>query len=204
MMNFDKNVPFDPGYSKLSFSFIDHISYVAGSYNQLKAVHQKKFQLSKIEQPVLDLITKSSAFYLGCMLWGGFVASRFKNEPKELIGNNTEGLSPQELEAVDCGAESRFMLQYIEAFDKDCKYFLKRPAKVPPFTKEILENYIEFAKLNNNFINVDTTDKIKLPKALEHFKDLSNEQLDTLCDKIYSIIESGKIEALLEIGFYKV
>lgn len=203
MNNFDKNVPFDPGYSKISFSFAEHISYVTSAYNQLKAPHQKKFQLSRIEPSILGLINKSTAFYLGCMLWGGFVHSRFKNEPKELSGNTNIGLSEKELQEIDCGAEAKLILQYIESFDKDCKYFLKRPAKISPVLKEILENYIEFASLNNNFINTDKTDKIKLPKALEHFKDLTNEQLDTLCEKIYTTIDAGKIEALLEVGFYK-
>lgn len=203
MNKFDKNVPFDPGYSKLSFSFLDHISYLTASYNQLKAVHQKKFQLSRLEPAIVDLINKSSAFYLGCMLWGGFLNSRFKNEPKEITGNNTIGLSENELQELDCASEAKFILQYIDVFDKDCKYFLKKPAKVQPFIKEILESYIEFANSNNSFINVKKTDDIKLPEALSHFKDLTTEQLDVLCEKIYSIIDSGKIENLFEIGFYK-
>lgn len=202
MPNFDKTVPFDPGYSKISFSFIENISYLTNTYNQLKAPHQKKFQLSRIESSILELISKSSAFYLGCMLWGGFLAARFKADPKELVGNNTEGLSEEELKNVDCGAESRIILDYLQIFDKDCKYFLGRPAKNSSFTKEILESYIEFASINNNFIKMKKTDEIKLPKALEHFKNLTNEQLDALCKKIYSIIDSGKIETLLELGFY--
>ena len=202
MTNFDKNIPFDPGYSKISFSFSEQIFYITNAYAQLKTPHQKKFQLSRIEAPILELLNKSAAFYLGCMLWGGFVHNRFKNEPKELLGNETNDMNEKELQEIDCSAESKFILQYIETFDKDCKYFFKRPAKISPILKEIFENYIEFAMLNNNFINVNRTDEIKLPKALEHFKDLSNEQLDTLCEKIYATIDSEKIETLLNVGFY--
>lgn len=204
MEKFKNNVPFDPGYSKISFSFLEQISYLTEPYRQTKIANQKKFQLGRLESSILELINKSTSFYLGCMLWGGFINSRFKNEPKEITGNNTLDMSKEELAGLDCGAEAKIILQYIEGFDRDCKYFLNKPAKLHALVKEILENYIEFAQLNNNFINIKRTDEIKLPKAFEHFKTLTNEQLDALCDKIYATIEAGKIEALLEIGFYQI
>lgn len=204
MHSFEKTVPFDPGYSKIAFLFTDQIAYLTAAYNQLKVPHQKKFQLSRIEPAILDLINKSTAFYLGCMLWGGFVHYRFKDEPKELSGNNTVGLSEKELQDIDCGTEAKTILEYIESFEKDCQYFLKRPTKIPTVIKEILENYIDFALINNNFINVISTKDVKVPKILEHFENLTPKKLDALCDKIYEIIEAGKIEALLDLGFYKV
>lgn len=200
---FEKGVPFDPGYSPLSFSFIENIAYITGDYNQLKALHQKKFKLSQLEPSILDLINKSTAFYLGCMLWGGFLASRFKDSPKEIFGNHTLKLSDEAKKTLDCAEETKFTQQYIASFDKDCKYYLKKPAKISALVKEILENYNEFAKINNNFISVKKTSDIKLPKALAHFDKLSNAQLDTLREKIQEVIASGKIEGLLEIGFYK-
>lgn len=202
--NFDKTVPFDPGYSPLSFSFMENIAYVTGDYNQLKAIHQKKFKLSQLEPAIIDLINKNAAFYLGCMLWGGFLSSRFKDSPKEITGNHTLKLSDEAKKTLDCAEETKFSLQYIEFFDKDCKYYLKKPAKVSDFVKEILNNYNEFAQINNNFINVKMTSDIKLPKALAHFSKLTNEQLDELRTKIKEVIDSGKIEKLLDIGFYKI
>lgn len=204
MKNFDKGVPFDPGFSPLSFSFIENIATANQDYNSLKANHQKKFWLTKFEPTIVEFINKSTAFYLGCILWGGFIHYRFKNEPKEISGNNTEGLSEKELQEFDSALEAKAILKYVESFDRDCKYFLRKPAKIPAFIKEILENYIEFARINNNFINVKRTDEVKIPKAIEHFKDLSNEQLDTLCEKIYSAIDSGNIENLLDLGFYRI
>lgn len=203
MNNFEKTVPFDPGYSKISFSFLSNVDYVMGDYYQLKTPHQKKFKLSQLEKQIVDLINKSTAFYLGCQLWGGFLKSRFKDEPKEITGNHTEKLHGKELEEVDCTVETTFILQFIEAFDKDCKYFLKKPVHISPFIIEILKSYNEFAQLNNHFVGVKKTDDIKLPKALAHFDKLTNAQLDELYGKISAAIESGKIENLLEIGFYK-
>ncbi|MFA7658480.1 MAG: hypothetical protein WCY19_03510 [Candidatus Gastranaerophilaceae bacterium] len=203
MKKFNKTVPFDPGYSKTSFSFAEQISCLTGAYNKTKAPHQKKFQLNRLEPLILDLINKSVAFYLGCMLWGGFIHERFKREPKEILGNSTKNLSEKELQEIDCSAEAKFIFQYIESFDRDCKYFLKKPANISAFIPEILRSYVEFANINKNFVNINKTDEIKLPGVLSHFGTLTNNQLDALCEKIYEIIDSGKIETLLELGFYK-
>lgn len=202
MKNFNKSVPFDPGYYKISFSFLEQAYPMLESYNQIKVPHQKKFQLSRLEPVIISLINKSSAFYLGCMLWGGFLNQRFKNPPKEISGNNTKELTKKELQELDCGAESKIILQYLKELDRDCKYFLKRPSNVSDLIYQILNSYIEFAQINENFAKTTITSDIKLPKALEHFKKLSDKQLDELCEKIYSAIDSNKIENLLDFGFY--
>jgi hypothetical protein len=67
---------------------------------------------------------------------------------------------------------------------------------------EILTNYVEFAQLNDNFKNTKMTSDIKTPECIAHFKALSDEKLDELCDRIYDCINSKKIENLLEIKFY--
>ena len=203
MSNFEKSVPFDPGYSKISFSFLSNVDYVMGSYYQLKTVHQKKFKLSQIENSIVELINRSTAFYLGCQLWGGFLNARFKDSPKEITGNHTTALEGQELEELDCTTETNLILEFIQNFDKDCKYYLKKPSKITPFIIEILKSYNEFAELNKQFVGVYKTNDIKLPTALAHFKDLTNEQLDNLHEQILKNIESGKLDGLLEIGFCK-
>jgi len=204
MKNFDKTVPFDPGYSKISFSFANEISYIMGSYTQLKAPHQKKFQLMKLEPAILDLINKSTAFHLGCMFWGGFIHSRFKDAPKVIQRDGNVDSDEREQVEQECAAESKLILDFINHFDRDCKYFLNKPAKISSFIPEVLNSYIEFAEINKNFAKVKTTADVKLPKALSHFDKLTNEQLDSLCEKIYSAIEVGRIDNLLELGFYKL
>ncbi|MDD3014670.1 MAG: hypothetical protein PHC34_13300 [Candidatus Gastranaerophilales bacterium] len=204
MDKFEIGVPFDPGYSQYSFSFLENIGYITQEYSQLKANHQKKFKLSLIEPTIIDLIKKCTAFYLGCILWGGFIHYRFKDSPKEIIGNNTKDLTDDELKELDCAEETKYMLKYIEQFKKDCKYFLRRPARVSDIIVETLKSYNEFVELNNNFADVNNTGDVKLPQILEHFKKLTDEQLNDLYIKISKIIESGKIEDLLEIGFYRI
>lgn len=204
MPDFEKTVPFDPGYSKLTFSFVENIALVTQEYNYMKANHQKKFWLTKFEPVILDLINKSAAFYLGCMLWGGFIHSRFKENPKEIVGNNVTCLNEEERKNIDCASEVKAILQYIQSFNRDCKYFLNRPAKISAMINEILENYIEFSQINNNFLEVNKTSDVKLPKSFKHFDNLTNNQLDDLCEKIYAAIDSNKIDLLLQLGFYNI
>lgn len=200
MHKFEKEVPFDPGYSAISFSFLDNIEAVIQDYSKLKANHQKKFWLSASEIKIVDLIEKSTAFYLGCMLWGSFIHLRFKDEPKIITESNIPKMSEEEFKEFDCAYEVKAILEYIKILDRDCKYFLKRPVKISPQITDILNNYIEFAQLNNNFRNVKTTADIKLPKYCDKFSKMTNKQLDELCEKIYSVISEAKIELLLEIN----
>lgn len=199
MHTFEKEVPFDPGYSAISFSFIENIESVIQDYTKLKANHQKKFWLATSEPQIIDLITKSTAFYLGCLLWGSFIHNRFKDSPKPITGSNIPKMSEDEFKNFDCAYEVKAILEYIKILDRDCKYFLKRLAKIESSIAEILNNYVEFAQLNNNFRNVKTTADIKLPKFCDKFSKLTNEQLDNLCEKIYSVIAEKKIELLFDI-----
>lgn len=202
MQNFDKNVPFDPGYSKLSFSFPEQINYLMKNYYQLKTPSQKRFQLTLLEKPIVEIINKSTAFYLGCILWGGFIHFRFKDNPKDILGNNTNNLTQEELKELDCAQETKSILGFIQEINRDFKYYLKRGLKISPKITEFLNSYIKFAKINNNFIGVNNTKDIKIPDKIAHFEKLRNEQLDKLCEIIYSAIDSNKIETLLETSFY--
>lgn len=204
MQKFDKTVPFDPGFSNLSFSFIENIKVANQEFAKIKVNHQKKFWLTKFEPVIVEFINKNAAFYLGCILWGAFIHCRFKNEPKEISGNTTKELNEQELQVLDCAQEAKFAIEYIKSFDRDCKYFLNRSAKIPQPVKEIFENYVEFVQINDNFKNTFKTSDVKLPKVVENFEKLTNEQLDELCKEIYSAIDSNKIEKLLKTCFYKV
>lgn len=203
MEKLKEKVPFDPGFSQISFSFVENIKITEQEFIKLKTFAQKRFWLVKYESMITEFINKHAAFYLGCILWGGFIRYQFKDKPKEISGNTTANLSKEELENLDCALEVKASLDYIKNFDRDCKYFLNRKAKISPFIIQILESYIEFAELNNNFIGVNKTNQIKLPWLMRHFETLKPEELDILYKKINSAIESKKIENLLEIGFYK-
>lgn len=196
MHNFEKEVPFDPGYSAISFSFIDNLEAVIEDYTKFKANHQKKFWLSTSESKIVDLIERSTAFYLGCLLWGSFIHLRFKDAPKPVVGSNIPKMSDEEFKNFDCACEVKAILEYIKLLDRDCKYFLKRPIKISALVVEILNNYVDFAQLNNNFRDIKTTADVNLPKFCDRFSKMTNEQLDNLREQIFAVIEQKKIELL--------
>ena len=199
MHKFSKEVPFDPGYSNISFPFLETIDSVIQDYAKLKANHQKKFWLNSSEAQIVAFIRKSTAFYLGCLLWASFIHNRFKDKPKEISGNNISKISDEEFKDFDCAYEVKEILNYIKLLDRDCKYFLNRLAKIPTIIVEILENYVDFAELNNNFRKIKKTSDIKLPKFCDRFSKMTIAELDKLCEQIYSVIESSQIEGLYEL-----
>lgn len=202
MKKSQEKVPFDPGFSQISFSFVENIQTAMLEFNKMKTFQQKRFWLAKYEPVIIEFINKHSAFYLGCILWGGLIHFQFKGEPREISGNTTENLSKEELENLDCALEVKASLDFIKNFDRDCKYFMNHNAKIPPVIMKILESYIEFAELNNNFIGINNTDQIKTPWAIRHFENLNLDELNNLSNQIHSAIQSKRIENLLEIGFF--
>ncbi len=199
MQDFTNSVPFDPGYSKMSFSFLGDIDVLVDEYSKLKANHQKKFWLVKNEPSIITFIEKCTAFYCGCLLWGSFIHYRFLDESKKIEGNNTDKMSKDELQDYDSAYEVKAIIDYINFLDRDFKYFVKRSFKISEQIKNILKNYVEFASLNNNFVGIVETSQIKIPKTYEKISKYKKEQLDELCEKIFEVINSLKIEKLLLI-----
>ncbi len=203
MTDFEKEVPFDPGWSKFSTSFMDYVEFSVGNILKLKVPNQVKFQITKHEAGIVKKFKACASVYLGCVLWGGYLKTRFKDSPKSIMGNPAEGMSQEQAEEKFLYREEpEYMLDYLDKFNKNFKRYVKRPSKVAPEIAGIIKAYLEFLQINHNFGDVVSTDQIKLPAALSHFDDLSPEKLDELKDKIFNIIATDRLEDILEIGFY--
>ncbi|OGI05141.1 MAG: hypothetical protein A2104_07435 [Candidatus Melainabacteria bacterium GWF2_32_7] len=203
MNQFASGVPFDPGYSQYTIYFPEAILPFVEELAQIKAPHQKKFKLSLSESGIHQLINNCAGFYLGCILWGAFIHHKFKDSPKEVIDNPADDLTEEELKSRDYTEEINFMLEFFKQIDRDYKYFCKKPFKVDEQVINIFNAYNEFVVINDNFLNIKLTSDIKLPKAVEHFDKLDQEKLDTLYKYISDVVDSGNLEDLLKIGFYK-
>lgn len=195
-------VPFDPGYYEFSIKipaeagdFIDEIA-------RLKKPHQRKFEFRKFEMQTIPALKQSAAIFLGCVLWGSYLSHRHKDAPRQIEGNVIMKLAPEQREDVDYSEEIDFLTEFIDKFNKASVYHLRRPSKIGESLKPILEAYREFCQLNDHFKNLDRTDQIKLPAAVEHFKDYDEQKLEELKAKIDQILASRKIDKLLDVGFY--
>lgn len=198
----NQKVPFDPGYSKFWVSFPEDIETYISEIKAIKSPHQKKFMFTNLENKMQKIYRQVASLYLGCMLWGGYIASKFKNNPAGISGNLALEMPEEELKVLDHSLEADIMIQFVPVFDRDCKYFLNKPFKISSEIIEILSAYKEFALLNNNFKTTSNTSEVKLPAVMQHFSTLSDDKLDILYNKIQEIVNSDKIELILELGFY--
>jgi len=199
MPNFEKSVPFDPGYAQYVIDISENAEAVSFEISRYKSLHQKKFRFSRFEPALLSIIKNNAGFYSGCMLWGAYIHYRFKDNPKEITGNSYVDLDEEQIININFTQNIDFMINYLPKFDKDCKYFLGKPSRVDESLMKIFENYREFVLLNNGFLRTRNTDDIKIPESLNYLKKMSPEELDSMYEKIEAVIQNGKLEDLLEM-----
>lgn len=198
-----QKVPFDPGYSDIAVEFPTEVNDFLDEIATLKQNHQKKFAFVNLENQIVPLVKNSAAFYAGCVVWGSYLFWKYKEDPREIEGNNVLSLSEEDKDKFAGNQPVDFILDFIDGFDKSAKYYLKRSSRIPRDCVKYFEVYKKFAELNNYFKNLKYTNEIKLPEETAHFENYDEQKLEKIKDKIYEVINSGKLETLLETGFYK-
>ncbi|HSA06938.1 MAG TPA: hypothetical protein P5556_07140 [Candidatus Gastranaerophilales bacterium] len=202
-MQTENKVPFDPGFSDFSVKIPEEAFLVFDQITKLKQPHQKKFEFQKFEMYISSIIKNCVAVYLGCILWGSYLYYRHKNDPKEIYGNIIKEIPEDQRENLNYDKEINFIIELINKLNNASNYYLRKNATAGKELILYCEAYKEFTSLNNNFLNLENTDRIKLPNAVSHFVNYDDQRLDELKIKIEEIINSQKINQLLEIGFYK-
>lgn len=181
---------FDPGFSKLfvsSFSYNIELLYI--DLNRVKNFGQKKTQFILTFQKGKTLFDVYLGFYLGCMLWGACL----KSMGCEKIEGNP--FIDRDYQREDSLEEINYMRDFVKKFDRDSKYYLGKPFKVEENKLKILDLYEEFIDANGGFVNIDTTDKIKLVGKLD---EITKEKITEIENKIQEVINANKLEDLLE------
>ena len=202
-MQNENKVPFDPGYYNFSAEIPHEAEHILDEIAKIKQPHKRKFEFQRFESQVIPLIKTCAAIYLGCILWGSYLHHRYKLDPKEITGNVIMEMPEEQRAKVDYDEEIASIIKFVEKLDRASKYYLGKPSRVEGLLVDCFEAYREFCSLNNNFVELDCTDKIQLPEIVSHFADYDKQKLDELKIRIDEIIASKKIEPLLEIGFYK-
>lgn len=194
-MDFEKGVPFDPGYSQHTYVFSEHIESIYNIMKSIKAPHQKRFQFKVFQPKITSLFQNSAAFYLGCLLWATFIKQNFKDSPKEILDNHFYGREMKD-EKENFVEEVDFLIDYCGQFEKDCKYYLGKNEKLPSNWTRVLLLYKDFLTINENFNAVKTTADLKLPAPI---KELSKEDLEIVYKTINSVTKSGRLEGLFGV-----
>ena len=188
-MNFDDGIEFDPGFTMhLSLISRDIVNFY-NSLNMYPKFPQKRQQFKAYNSKILRLVERNIGFYSACILW----ADVAKNHPDKLILNNI-CYGGEYVEEENIG-EVKFVRDYLERYKKDMKYYVGQEFEIPQIYSTILNDYEEFLKINEGFINVAKASDLKLPTGV---KEISSVDEPTLLAKVEEVIESGNFKSMID------
>jgi len=194
MLNFENEIPFDPGYNKNLIIFAQALE--EGSYEVVRAknANQKKFKM-RIYMPKFNKALKSTlGFWKGCILWAIFIKYKFPN--KDITGNNFLNIKKEDINEYFYEQEFDAVREYIQNYPKMSKMYLGKEISYPSEYLDIIEDYREFLKLNDNFLEVRKTSDLKLNKKYE--KEYTIDELNQIGQKIENAIQNGDLSLFLE------
>jgi len=135
---------------------------------------------------ILSVFDNNLGFYVGCLMWASYI----KTLPQaEISGNYCLG---QKYDEEANKAETQNMLQFVQLFPKDMKYFLGQDFKFDDGATKILEVYEEFTTLNKGFTEAKYNTDILLPKAVK------TEKAEDYKKIIDDVIKQKDLSKLLE------
>lgn len=181
----ESDAVFDPGFAELVIPFEANISACNGVIGQLKSLHQKKFKFKILYPQMYKLIENNVAFYYGCLLWGYYLSNFYKNDPVEISGNPFLEISDEDFNNYDMTYDVDYLMNYLQKFENDTKYFLGKPANLPEGWNTILDHYKDFVVVNKSFRNVKMTSDLiinsnfKLELTLTELKAAINTSINT-------------------------
>ena len=196
----DKNkVPFDLGFAPYTLVFSTTYLYMEAEVRKFKNINQRKMKYKSLESSILKLCDNLISFYLCGMLYGAYLKNNYKNEPKEISGNDFLELTEEECQKGDVIIEVQTLAKFIKSNDRNP--FSSR--KINPKYDFIIDNYIEFLEINKYFTNVKTTDDIKIPKGFAYINRYGTEKLNVLFETLMDCINSKKIEKILNSQYFE-
>jgi len=201
--NFDIIPKFDPGYAQFLPDFPDNAIDLLKEISSIKQNHQKKFTFTNFERQICPIVKTYAAFYLGCMLWGGFLSSYFQSLPVDIVENPMLELSEEEKTSVSEDKLSDVILKFVCELNKSAQFYFKRNSFIKPDLVDILKIYKKFTEINNSFVNTKSTSDIILPEEFEYMKNLSKEELILLKISIHEVLKTRNLEGLLQLEFVK-
>ena len=188
--DFTDGAQFDPGFIGHLNAFVPSIEYIYQNLYRFKNFSQKKKQFKMQYNKIVHLIETYIGFYLGCMLW----AACIKDLDKPVLNNLCYGIEYDENETI---GEADFVKKYIEQFQKDVKYYLGQDYKIDGFMMKVLDEYMEFLKLNKGFTSVQNTSDIQLNKEMAK---LSQTEKDSVLNTIADVVETGNFKELYPLN----
>lgn len=196
-LNFENGVPFDPGYSNYLEPFTPTILAIREDLKNKRNFSQKKIRFNSLNKVALNVLDSNVSFYLGCILWGAYINSKF--EDKNIKNNSFLNSDEQEQHKKNCFMELDSIADFIDNYPKDTKYYTGKEQTLPKLYKKIIDSYRVFVEINNNFVDTKTTSDIKIPENFAFIKEYSEDELEQVYGKILEAVSNGKMIELFNL-----
>ncbi|MBO5738510.1 hypothetical protein J6R97_04135 [bacterium] len=179
-------IEFDPGFAPYILAFQGSVEYLYMDINRFKNLSQKKLKFMQYYKKMIEILNNNLGFYVGCLMWALYI----KTQPKQkLLSNHCLGLEYDEEANI---SETKFILQFMEKFPKDIKYYLGQDYKFDENLINLVKIYEEFLIINKGFVNSENNTDIELPTSI---KTEEAENHKTLIEKV---LEKKDLSKLLE------
>ena len=181
----EKGIEFDPGFGPYILAFEGTVQYLYTDINRFRNLSQKKVKFMQYYKKILEVFYNNVGFYVGCLMWASYI----KTQPKQKItGNHCLGKEYNEEANI---AETQYMLNFIELFPKDMKYFLGQNFEFDKNTEKLIRVYEKFLTQNKGFTSSEYNTDIELPEEVKPYSD----EFKTLVDKS---IQEGNLNLLVD------
>ena len=156
-----KGLEFDPGFGPYILAFRGTTEYLYMDINRFKNFSQKKTKFLQYHKKILEMFNNNLGFYVGCLMWASYI----KTQPQqEILSNHCYGLEYNPDENI---AETRFMLNFVENFPKDMKFFIGQSFTFDENIAKLINIYEEFLILNKGFVETKYNTDIILPSSIK-------------------------------------
>lgn len=183
-MDFEKTIPFDPGYNDNLEHLFFNVKYGYEQINVIKNFNQKKFQFQKFYPIFKKNCDNYVNFYIGCMLWALIIK---KHENAEITGNLAYG---QEFTDDEALLQVNCLREFIPQLERDAKYYLNKVVKFDDEVFDIIDIYQEFLVGNDYFKATKTSADLKITFKYNEF------DYDEVMGTIEQVVKTGDFPLL--------
>jgi len=167
-----EGIEFDPGFGPYILAFEGTVQYLYTDINKFKNLSQKKVKFMQYYKKILQVFYNNIGFYTGCLMWASYLLTLPK---QKILSNDYFGHEFQEEQNIH---ETQYMLNFIELFPKDMKYFLGQDFSFDKNVTKLLKTYEEFLIINKSFTKTEYNTDVILPKNVKPYKDEFKKEID--------------------------
>ena len=173
-----KGLEFDPGFAPYILEFRGTVEYLYLDVNRFKNFSQKKMKFMQYHKKFLEMFENNLGFYIGCLMWATYIQTQPK---QDILSNHCFGQKYDEEQNI---ADTQFMLNFVENYSKDVKYYLAKDFSFNENYSVLINLYQDFLILNQGFVETKYNTDIVLPEGLktdksERFKSIIEDVLKT-------------------------